>query len=164
MHDLSSTRHGISPSGRRADKDAPRSQTEKERFRCKHPGCTKGASRQADLERHYRIVHLHENEKTKYLCDYRKCSRHTVPFYRQDHFRDHLRIYHKEDLLRRGNKGDEDWWSSRSPHVLYNGWWRCNRCLVRVGLDKCGFVCPGCGNSCEKERQRYRLADNRRRR
>jgi hypothetical protein len=138
----------------------PRSNpTEKERFRCPYPSCPKGASRQADLDRHIRIVHLDDDAKTKFLCDYKKCGRHTDPFFRQDHFRDHLRTYHKEDLLRRGNKGDDEWWTTRAPRAMYNGWWRCSRCLVRVGLDECGWVCAaGCGTPCEKERQAYRIA------
>ncbi|KAK4154172.1 hypothetical protein C8A00DRAFT_14691 [Chaetomidium leptoderma] len=131
---------------------------EKDKFICHYSGCQKGASRQADLERHFRIVHLDDDKKKKYPCDYKKCGRHAAPFFRQDHFRDHLRIYHKEDLLRRGNKGDEEWWATRAPRALNNGWWRCSRCLARVGLDKSGFVCAGCGNPCEKERQQYRTA------
>jgi hypothetical protein len=138
----------------------PRSNAaEKERFRCPHPSCPKGASRQADLDRHIRIVHLDDNDKAKFLCDYKKCGRHTDPFFRQDHFRDHLRTYHKEDLLRRGNKGDDEWWTTRAPRAMYNGWWRCSRCLVRVRLDEYGWVCAaGCGTPCEKERQAYRIA------
>ncbi|AEO59225.1 hypothetical protein MYCTH_2307326 [Thermothelomyces thermophilus ATCC 42464] len=133
-----------------------RASPEKERFKCHYPGCNNGASRQADLERHYKIMHLADDEKVRYFCDYKKCPRHKAPFFRQDHFRDHLREYHKEDLLRRGNKGDDEWWSSRSPHALYNGWWRCSRCLIRVRLDKDGFTCPDCSGSCEKERQQHR--------
>jgi len=99
-------------------------------------------------------VHLKDEQKTKYLCDHKKCPRHTNPFFRQDHFRDHLRISHMEDLLRRGNPGDTEWWASRA---ILNGWWRCNRCLIRVGLEDHGFVCHRCGNQCEKERQQYRM-------
>jgi len=131
---------------------------EKEKYRCPYPGCKNGASRQADLDRHFNVVHLEDDKKIKHICDYKKCPRHTAPFYRQDHFRDHLRIYHKEDLLRRGNKGDEEWWSSRAPRALYNGWWRCSRCLIRVRLDTDAFTCPNCQSCCEKERQQYRMA------
>ncbi|SPQ26635.1 eae1197e-011a-48e8-8355-605b1624e0aa [Thermothielavioides terrestris] len=130
---------------------------EKAKYLCNYPGCNKGASRPADLDRHYKIVHLEEDEKTKYLCDYKRCNRHADPFFRQDHFRDHLRVYHKEDLLRRGSRGSREWWNSRSPHALYGGWWRCSRCLVRVDQARHSFVCPSCGNPCESERQRYRL-------
>ncbi|KAL2162383.1 hypothetical protein VTH06DRAFT_7296 [Thermothelomyces fergusii] len=133
-----------------------RTPLEKEKFKCRYPGCNNGASRQADLERHYKIMHLADDEKVRYFCDYKKCPRHTAPFFRQDHFRDHLREYHKEDLLRRGSKGDDEWWSSRSPHALHKGWWRCSRCLIRVRLDQDGFSCPNCTGSCEKERQERR--------
>ena len=102
-------------------------------------------------------MHLGAEHKTKHLCDYKKCERHVRPFFRQDHFRDHLRIYHKEDLLRRGTKADREWWASRAPRPIFKGWWRCSRCLVRVDLDANGFVCDACGSQCEKERQRYRL-------
>ncbi|KAK3906723.1 hypothetical protein C8A05DRAFT_40478 [Staphylotrichum tortipilum] len=128
----------------------------KERFRCPHHGCDKGASRQADLERHIRIVHLADAEKPKFQCDYKVCSRHANPFLRQDHFRDHLRVYHNEDILRRGNREDEVWWSTRARRALHSGWWRCSRCLVRVVQRDNGWVCPGCGNRCEKERQEHR--------
>lgn len=103
------------------------------------------------------MVHVDDEKKKKYMCDYRKCPRHDTPFFRQDHFRDHLRLYHKEDLLRRGTKPDREWWSSRSARAMFSGWWRCNRCLVvRVEQAKHGFVCPGCGNPCEAERRRER--------
>lgn len=107
------------------------------------------------------MVHVDDEAKKKFTCDYRKCPRHEKVFYRQDHFRDHLRDYHKEDLPRRGsNSGaDGEWWGSRAPRAVLGGWWRCNRCLVvRVDQAACGFVCPGCGNPCEPERQKYRMA------
>ncbi|KAL2144562.1 hypothetical protein VTI28DRAFT_8975 [Corynascus sepedonium] len=139
-----------------ADLDDIGASSEKEKFKCRYPNCPNWASRQADLDRHYKIMHLNDDQKEKYYCDYKKCNRHKTPFFRQDHFRDHLRIYHKEDLLRRGNKGDDEWWSSRAPYALCSGWWRCRRCLLRVRYDDHGFTCPGCGDVCEKERQRYR--------
>jgi hypothetical protein len=135
--------------------------TEKERYPCLIPGCKqKGFSRSADLDRHYKMVHLGEEHKKKYACDYKKCARHDAPFFRQDHFRDHLRLFHKEDLLKRGSGApDRSWWESRSPRAMFAGWWRCNRCLVvRVDYERHGFVCPGCGNPCEAERQKYRMA------
>ncbi|KAL2022021.1 hypothetical protein VTK56DRAFT_6261 [Thermocarpiscus australiensis] len=130
---------------------------EKERFPCLIGGCKQSFSRTADLDRHYKMVHLDDSKKKKLMCDYKKCRRHTNPFYRQDHFRDHLRIYHKEDLLRRGNTEEPEWWASRSHRAMFAGWWRCNRCLVvRVRQDAHGFVCPGCGHPCEPERKAFR--------
>lgn len=130
-----------------------------QRFMCRVQGCKqKGFGRAADLERHHKIVHLADDEKKKFLCDYKRCPRHELPFYRQDHFRDHLRDFHKEDLLRRGNKADEKWWKSRATYAIFNNWWRCNRCLVtRVNLKTDGYVCPKCSMHCETERQRYRM-------
>ncbi len=78
------------------------------------------------------------------------------PFSRQDHYRDHLRTFHLEDIFRRGNRGDEEWWNTRSKRALHMGWWRCSRCLVRVSQAEHGWHCPGCRNMCEKERKEYR--------
>ncbi|KAK4211116.1 hypothetical protein QBC37DRAFT_291002 [Rhypophila decipiens] len=134
-----------------------------QRFVCGVHDCTQGAfGRAADLERHHKMVHLPDDEKKKFFCDYRRCSRHDSPFYRQDHFRDHLRDFHKEDLLRRGNRADEKWWTSRSSNAINNGWWRCNRCLVtRVDIQRDGWVCPHCAMHCETDRQRVRTQTQR---
>ncbi|KAK3937399.1 hypothetical protein QBC46DRAFT_267589 [Diplogelasinospora grovesii] len=131
---------------------------EKEKYRCLFSGCKQKAfGRSADLDRHYKMVHLEDEKKIKYLCDYKKCPRNEQPFFRPDHFRDHLRDYHKEDLTRRGVLPDPSWWGSRSNHAMFDGWWRCNRCLTRrVSYDKYGFVCPKCQAHCEPERQRQR--------
>ncbi|KAK0648186.1 hypothetical protein B0T16DRAFT_326177 [Cercophora newfieldiana] len=127
------------------------------RLVCRVPECNgKAFPRQADLDRHTRM--LHDAPKT-YACDYLKCSRSVngTPFNRQDHFRDHLRDQHKEDLLRRSVRPDADWWNSRSNRAVSNGWWRCSRCLMkRVVIDVDGYSCPGCGNTLELERQKYR--------
>ncbi|KAK4195005.1 hypothetical protein QBC40DRAFT_317603 [Triangularia verruculosa] len=140
--------------------DPPSTSTEKQTYPCLVPGCIQKAfSRSADLDRHYKQVHVEEDKKVKFICDYRKCSRHESPFYRQDHFRDHLRDFHKEDLLRRSKKEDKKWWEGRAPHAVFKGWWRCNRCLVRrVDVRVEGWTCPGCGNPCESERVRVREA------
>ncbi|KAK0707589.1 hypothetical protein B0H67DRAFT_647759 [Lasiosphaeris hirsuta] len=129
---------------------------EKEKFVCRK--CPdKGFGRSADLERHNKQVHTSDDKKAKYICDYRKCLRHKQPFFRQDHFRDHLREFHKEDLPRRGVKPDSKWWKGRALRAIFGGWWRCNRCLAhRVDIRRDGYVCPGCGNHCELERQKYR--------
>ncbi|KAK4164462.1 zinc finger protein AEBP2 [Cladorrhinum sp. PSN259] len=132
---------------------------EKQFYPCRFPNChAKSFSRSADLERHYNMVHVDETKKRKFACDYKRCSRHEVPFFRQDHFRDHLRSYHKEDLPRRSKKPDAAWWQGRSKYAMESGWWRCNRCLVvRVNIEQDGFTCPKCGASCEVDRQRLRL-------
>lgn len=128
-------------------------------YRCEVPSChnSNPFKSAADVERHNFHMHISEEEKPKLSCDYRKCSRYEAPFYRIDHFRDHLRVYHKEDLLRRGCKPDREWWDSRSGRAIFRGWWRCNRCVIRrVDIEAHGFVCPDCGNPCEIERQQYR--------
>ncbi|KAK3394875.1 hypothetical protein B0H63DRAFT_60815 [Podospora didyma] len=126
-------------------------------FTCLVPGCPKKEpfSRSADLDRHIKNVHT-PNDQKKFPCD-RKCRRRDVPFLRADHFRDHIRDIHKEDLLHRGKKGDRKWWESR---IIFDKWWRCTRCLtVRVKVETDGWVCPECGNHCEIERQKWRMRE-----
>ncbi|KAK4191157.1 hypothetical protein QBC35DRAFT_36992 [Podospora australis] len=136
-------------------------QNSKQTFPCLFPGCNnKGFSRAADLDRHQKIVHGTETQKPKFFCDYKKCPRHETPFSRQDHFRDHLRDIHKEDLLIRSKPATSEWWASRNTKALYDGWWRCSKCFVRVKGEKDGFTCPGCQNPCEPERRRAREDHN----
>ena len=144
-------RHGAADKARRADK---------EKFACQSPNCkNKVFGRSADLERHCKVAHPGARQRKTFVCDYRKCDRHEKPFFRQDHFRDHLREFHKEDLPRRGLKTDQHWWATRHPKALFNGWWRCNRCLTtRVNHDLHGYVCSSCGNHCEVDRQKFRLS------
>jgi len=125
---------------------------------CYEPECGgKSFNRSADLDRHMKNIHTKEEEKKGYKCDYKKCPRHNKHFFRQDHFRDHLRDQHKEDLPRRSTKPDAKFWASRSLRPFENGWWRCNRCLLRrVDIATHAFLCPGCGQTCEAERQEYR--------
>jgi hypothetical protein len=144
---------------RRTHKKTPKSKAEKKRHTCHLDECSdepKPFSRAADLERHQKLVHL--GGKNKFPCDYRWCPRHKEPFSRQDHYRDHLRTAHFEDLPIRGpGKMDEEWWAGRSRLSVAGGWWRCNRCLVmRVSIGRDDFVCPGCGNHCEADRIEYR--------
>ncbi|KAM7200836.1 Protein of unknown function (DUF2804) domain containing protein [Naviculisporaceae sp. PSN 640] len=82
----------------------------KKRFTCLDPNCKQESfPRQADLDCHNRIVH-----SIKFHCDYPRCVRadpkHAIS--RLDHFRDHLRELHKEDLFHRGRRHDEKWWKS----------------------------------------------------
>lgn len=126
-----------------------------QKYTCDEPGCqhqTRGFNRSADLERHWNVAHV---PRKTYACDYKKCPRHESPFNRADHFRDHLRDYHKEDIVQRSRKPDARFWQSRAPRAVFNGWWRCNRCFNRVDLQQHGFVCS-CGSACESDRQEYR--------
>ena len=91
---------------------------------CLYPGCeVKPFRRCSDLIRHYQSVHTPDALKESYACDYMHCARRKDPFRRLDHFREHLREFHKEDIRKRG----------REDKVLAQGdWWRCARCLKRV--------------------------------
>ena len=76
----------------------------KKEFVCKEKSCKGVAfSRVADLERHTKHVHLDADAKEQFFCDYTDCSRSSMPFHRKDHYREHLREFHCEDLLKRGS-------------------------------------------------------------
>ncbi|RSL77258.1 hypothetical protein CEP51_009240 [Fusarium floridanum] len=121
---------------------------------CLHPGCTaKPFRRAADLQRHYKYTHSPDSNEA-YYCDYIRCSRSQEPFRRRDHFRDHLREYHREDIQKRGEvvvneEGQEERRSASS-------WWRCARCLVRVSGSQDDSKCPHCKTSRESVGQKKR--------
>ena len=104
------------------------------------------------MDRHYKQRHNTEEQKKRfaYYCDYRKCSRKEDPFYRRDHYRDHLREYHKEDIEKRGVIIDEHWLEGRNVNV---SWWRCPKCLIKVYVDPSGYDCPDCKVSCQSKRK-----------
>lgn len=130
----------------------------REEFLCLYPGCGKKASRQADLERHRTIAHPpKDSDLPKFHRDDQRPSRQTTPSGHQGHFRDHLRMVrnglrnlHNEDVARRRAEDEE-------RRALVVGWWECNRCFLRVVQSKQGWLCPGCGNRCEKEWQELRV-------
>ncbi|KAK5663806.1 hypothetical protein OQA88_9 [Cercophora sp. LCS_1] len=123
---------------------------------CTYPDCNQSFKRNADLERHTNSVHV--NPPGRYYCDYRRCPRHENHFTRQDHFRDHLRDLHKEDLVRRGLGANPEWWATRSRNAVFGGWWRCSRCFARVQIASNGYTCQ-CGNQLETAR-RFHRAEN----
>ncbi|KAK0616237.1 hypothetical protein B0T14DRAFT_435690 [Immersiella caudata] len=134
----------------------PAKSSEKGHYPCRFADCGKVFGRSADCDRHEKMIHTDEGDRKSYYCDYKKCPRHTTPFYRQDHYRDHYRDQHFEDLLRRSVKPPKDWWVSRAS-ALRRSWFRCNKCLVqRVDIATHGYSCPKCGHTCEQERQRRR--------
>ncbi|CZR60519.1 uncharacterized protein PAC_10415 [Phialocephala subalpina] len=143
-------------------KGAPKS------YPCQYPwGCTGKQTvftRPADLERHYKNVHASSDQKDSFRCDYPKCVRYHEPFTRKDHYRDHLRDYHKEDIgCAKGEKkiARREWAAVQKAWLAErknsSRWWRCARCLVRRQVNEDGWECSGCKNSCEQERVDARL-------
>ena len=131
---------------------APASQPEG--HTCLFPACdSKPFKRKADLDRHWEHVHAPPDQKVSYFCDYTKCGRHTDPFHRMDHCRDHLREYHKEDLIRKNGKEDDEWYQNRK---VSSKWFRCTKCLHRNQIKETGWTCPNCNTPCDKRRQKLR--------
>ncbi|KAL8305583.1 hypothetical protein RB601_009435 [Gaeumannomyces tritici] len=126
----------------------------KEKFKCTDSGCGKSFSRQADLQRHYDHVHpAPDSIERGHACDYPKCARQAAPFRRKDHFRDHLREFHKEDLLKRSGQEPPDWFNGRN---IKPSFWRCVRCLRRINTNKHNYTCPKCNIDCEPVRVEHR--------
>jgi hypothetical protein len=141
----------------------------KNQFPCQYPGPCNGKvsifGRPADLERHYKNVHA--DEKDSFPCDYHKCprSQEEHSFSRKDHYRDHLRDYHKEDIgCAKGEKSSRDdkskwqkaqraWLAERNINCKY---WRCARCLVKNYVERQGWECSSCKSPCEDDRIRAR--------
>lgn len=136
------------------------------KFLCLMPSCNKQFNRPADLDRHMKFIHR-KDAIPAMACDYRRCARHKNPFHRPDHFRNHLRDQHKEDLLKRNEAApapEDPWWRDRAAAAVYGEYWRCTKCFARVPLDGgrdddgtgSMWKCAGCGNYCEAERQTVR--------
>ena len=147
----------------------PRRHCQKGTHPCMYPACNKVFNRPADLERHYKNVHASDDAKEKHHCDYTKCERSfgAKPFGRKDHFRDHLRDYHKEDIgaakgqkIGKGSKHNKKWKEDQrawlAERVINFNWWRCARCLRRVDTAIDGYQCGSCKLDCESERVRHR--------
>ena len=47
----------------------------------------------------------------------KRCHRHKVPFFRKDHFRDHITRVHWEYLPAHGKEDDSKWWSEMIVQV-----------------------------------------------
>jgi len=136
---------------------------EKKHYPCQYPGtCKVTFGRPADLERHYMRVHTDANRKDSFPCDYAKCprSRSNASFTRKDHYRDHLRDFHKEDIgcAKGQNKGkDRRQWEAKQKRWLEernisHQHWRCASCLVKNYFYQVGWECSSCGKTCEGER------------
>jgi len=124
---------------------------------CRVHGClnTTPFGRQADLDRHHQSVHARRSERPSFPCDYPRCDRNAKPFSRKDHYREHLREYHAEDLPRRVGRTMRD---GRVRARVTPAWFRCASCLQRVVIATDGFVCPGCNTSCGPEQMSARQA------
>ncbi|KAG4033862.1 hypothetical protein MFRU_004g03600 [Monilinia fructicola] len=131
-------------------------------YPCQFPiGCTgKQFRRPADLERHYRHVHADADQKASFPCDYKPCIRSKDPFTRKDHYRDHLKDFHKEDVgtaKQPKNAKDSKKWQATQQAWLDERqvdprWWRCRRCLQRVYVETQGYKCTTCNEDCAKDR------------
>jgi len=154
-NDWSLTPPDASSSLREKHTDAARSSPRKSEYQCLYPGCRqKPFGRTADLERHIMRIHFPESQRYEFNCDYRRCARANIRqgFTRRDHFRHHLRDFHKEDLLLKSQRGaDVGGWLRKRPVDLR--WWRCWKCLLRIKLEENGWECPECRQVCERERQ-----------
>lgn len=123
-------------------------------FCCLAPSCNATFRRNADLDRHYKHKHTEASKKATFFCDYRKCNRGREPFHRLDHFRDHLRQYHKEEIEKRSTVvtgGD-----GRQPGIPGNGrqsWWRCPKCLTKYSKGKMGTVIECRQPDCQQQRK-----------
>lgn len=94
----------------------------KNKFVCTKPDCNGPVfTRMADLERHIRHIHTDADKKERFLCDYSACSRSATPFHRKDHYREHLREYHLEDLLKRGSNANHHTAASSSSAGATSG-------------------------------------------
>ncbi|KAL9946538.1 hypothetical protein ACHAQF_005683 [Verticillium nonalfalfae] len=140
---------------RTADNDTYEGDESTSGYVCMWPACdAKHFKRQADLQRHYTQRHVSEKVRESWQCDHKKCARSEKGFGRLDHYRDHLRDYHKEDVCKRNSPVDDEWLKSRTYHAR---WWRCSRCVIRVEVAKHpDHVCPKCKTGCEEQRKSAR--------
>jgi hypothetical protein len=109
---------------------------------------------------------VHADEKDLFPCDYTKCPRSQDSFSRRDHYRDHLRDFHKEDIgCAKGEKSSRDkdkqeWQKAQkawlAERVVSNKHWRCAKCLVNNNVIQVGWDCASCKNPCEEDRIRTR--------
>ncbi|KAM3075086.1 hypothetical protein ACMFMG_007456 [Clarireedia jacksonii] len=140
----------------------PPSNVSKGVYPCQFPARCSGKrfGRPADLERHYRQVHADADQKSSFPCDYSVCVRHTDPFTRKDHYRDHLKEFHKEDIgsakqgknakdAKKWQEAQQAWLEERRMDLR---WWRCKKCLKRVYVKTDDYRCKTCNEDCAAER------------
>jgi hypothetical protein len=123
---------------------------------CTVPGCESKTSfkRKADLMRHFEQIHQASEQKKQFYCDYSKCDRSQDPFGRIDHFRQHYRDFHGEDLPRKSGES-ANWYADKKQSVSKRRW-RCVKCLNKVTIEDSGFTCDNCNTPCETQRRQIR--------
>lgn len=104
--------------------------------------CGASFKRRPDLKRHQDFIHK-ARSLPKFHCDYQRCGRSSDGFNRKDHYRDHLRNYHKEPIKRRAAGENDGSNSLVSPPGSKHNWRRCGQCLERIE-SKEGSNCWRC--------------------
>lgn len=146
-----------------------KSSPESNEHACLFPGCTtpKPFRRAADLERHKQQFHDSPDPSRQFFCDYPRCNRAVEPHTRKDHFRDHLRDTHSEDIPKRVRDPNRGKGNAKGKSVSGNPcgrrvggtitrfrvsdkWWRCSKCLKRKFVAE-GWYCVECKRRCEDE-------------
>lgn len=94
-----------------------------------------------------------KEKEAMFYCDYAPCPRKMDGFNRKDRFRQHLQDNHKEDVVKKGGKLDDQWLDGRK---MSDKWWRCSKCLERVKVEEHGWECPRDQVKCETRRREYR--------
>ncbi|KAF3009071.1 hypothetical protein E8E14_007699 [Neopestalotiopsis sp. 37M] len=123
---------------------------------CTVPGCESKTffKRKADLMRHIEQIHQAPEQKKQFYCDYSTCDRSQDPFGRIDHFRQHYRDFHGEDLPRKSGESAK-WYADKKQSVAKRSW-RCVKCLNKVNIKDSGFTCNNCNTPCETQRRHIR--------
>lgn len=86
-----------------------------------------GSFNRKDLfTQHLKRLHTDQAHQGLFPCDYPECTRARDPFTRRDHYRDHLRDFHKEDiglfgLQRKSDFSRKQWLSKRRDQTPQ--WW-----------------------------------------
>ncbi|KAH7389025.1 hypothetical protein BKA64DRAFT_128083 [Cadophora sp. MPI-SDFR-AT-0126] len=94
-------------------------------------------------------------EQMTFKCDYDSCHQtQSKTFSQKEAYRDHLRDFHREDILG-SRRVDDLWFETRD---IQERWWRCKNCLSRVPISQDGYTCSTCYEPCEVERINARKA------
>ena len=101
-------------------RDQPETQSPETQYPCLYEGCEHISTQFSDLKRHYK-THKAKDSAASIDCPKRGCSRVGVHgFTRNDHLNQHLRDYHKQDILEKRNDGDPSFFSSSGREANLN--------------------------------------------